>query len=477
MIITASANWSPDPGTVIEWRATRSARDAAAVAHPDEGHPSFLQENHVRAMGARRGGAHHGYLAVATEVDGRLDSTAMATALRAFTRRHAGLRTWLREADGVVTRFRIPSAAVDFEPCEIGATPGGARSREHLLDRCAREATVTSWPGFVVGAIARADCFTLYYACDHALSDGISQALVLPELLELYRAETTGTPARLVPVGGFPDYAEDERRRADEYHRDHPVIREWVDLFTDHGGRMPSCPVDLGLEPGATAPMRPIEFDLLDAPDTDAFAAVCRSAGVRFVAGVLAAVAVADHEIAGRAGYYGMIVTSTRDGEHLAGQGWYCNFAPVAFAIDGNPTFRDLLAAAQAGYDRAQRLTAAPARSVITALLGAGADPTRVAASPHLLSYIDFRRFPGAGTAPYDRGVLFTGEGPTGNASLWINRDHRHLYLGCQSPDTALAQQRLAPYHARLREVFATVARDGDRPIGAREVTGAGHHH
>ncbi|UGT62270.1 condensation domain-containing protein [Nocardia asteroides] len=477
MIITALANWNPPAGSVFEWHPAGPPR-----AEPDPGRASFLQENHVRgvAAGQHAGREHHAYLATATEVAGELEATAMSRAVERFSLRHAGLRTWLEVDNGAVTRMRVPESAVAFEVRPIGETEGGAAFREYALARFSREAIVTSYPGFAVGAVRRPGSFTLYYGCDHALSDGISQALVLPELLELYRAEATGAalgPFTSTPAGGFPEYAAAEHALAAEFGPESREIAEWLEIVRHNDGALPSCPVDLGLAPGETAPMRPIEFDLLDADGTAAFDAVCKSEGVRFVAGVLAAVAVADLEIAGKPDYYGMIVTSTRDrGDYLLSQGWFCNFAPVAFPVRSAGTFRELLAHAHAGYERALRLAAAPVQSVITALLMSGADPAKVAASPNMLSYIDFRRFPGAGSSEYEHGMLFTGEGATGNASLWINRDRRHLYLGCQSPGTPAAQAALAPYHARLREVFAEVARDGDRAIRPREVIGAGHH-
>lgn len=88
-----------------------------------------------------------------------------------------------------------------------------------------------------------------------------------------------------------------------------------------------------------------------------------------------------------------------------------------------------------------------------------------VTASPNMLSYIDFRWFPGVGTAPYERAMIFTGEGRTANASMWINRDHERLYLGSQTPDTPFAIEQLARYHEHLRRVIATIAKDGNYQI------------
>ncbi|MFE1593346.1 condensation domain-containing protein [Nocardia sp. NPDC058705] len=483
MIITALRNWQPAPGELVEWRPTRAALHAAGAAAPDPDPGTFLQDNHIRGIGAahRTAAPHTAYLAVGTEVDGVLDAAAMSRALQRFVRRHEGLRTWFTTDGITVTRHSIDSDDVAFEPRTVGNTLGGKVFREYALARFSAEALATSWPGFVLGAVAGADSFTLYYACDHALSDGASQALVLTEILDFYANENSGralSPFTSAATGGFPDYARAEHALAHSFDESSPEIVEWVETFRRHGNTMPRFPLDLGLAPGTTAPMHAIEFDLLDATGSAAFAQICRAAGGRYLAGVLAAVAITDLEIAGRREYYGMTVVSTRGlGDFLLSQGWLCNFAPLSFVVDDRASFTELVARANEAYDRAIRLAGAPLSSVLSALLTSGADPSAVLTSPNMLSYMDFRRFPGAGTAPYERGMLFTGEGETANASMWFNRDANHLYLGCQSPSTAFAQRQLARYHAHLRTVFATVAAEGDYSIAAdREVALARHH-
>ncbi|GAA5060937.1 condensation domain-containing protein [Nocardia callitridis] len=486
MIITALAEWQTAAGTLLEWHATAKSTAAAAAAPATGGKASFLQDNHIRGVAAKAaaGQPHHAYLAVGTEVDGELDVPAMTRALRRFVCRHGGLRSWFDTATPAVSRKLIAQESVEFEARFVGESAGHTHFLEYVLARFAREAIATSWPGFAFGAVTRPGGFTLYYGCDHALSDGASQALVLSEILEFYAEEAFGTPIgpyTAMECGSFTDYTEIEHALAASVRQDSPEIGEWLDLFGRHGSAMPSFPMDLGLAPGATAPMRAIEFDLLDHVGTRAFDAVCKSNGARYVAGVLAAVAITDYEVGGRDEYYGMTVLSTRDlGDFLVSQGWFCQFAPVSFPVHTSASFTELLAHAHAGYQRAMRLGAVPVQSVIAALLASGAHIDAVTASPNMLSYIDFRRFPGAGTPAYERAVLCTGEGSTANASMWFNRDERHLYVGCQSPDTPLARRNLATYHAHLRAVFDSIARDGDYRIRAgadKEVAGASHHH
>ncbi|MEV6655883.1 condensation domain-containing protein [Nocardia fluminea] len=485
MIITALRNWRPAAGELVEWHPSEDALGAARTAGADADPGTFLQDNHIRGIWAKSRSAapHTAYLAVTTDVDGVLDPEAMSRALVRFVRRHGGLRTWFTTDGATVTRSSIRADEVAFEARSVGTTAGDSEFRDYALARLSAEALATSWPGFALGAVARTDSFTLYYGCDHALSDGASQAMALTELLDFYDNEAAGEalgPYTSTPTGGFADYARAEHDLARSFDLSSPEIVDWVDTFRHHGNSMPRFPLDLGLPPGTTAPMHGIEFDLLDDTGSAAFADVCRAADGRYLAGVLAAVAVTDLETAGRREYYGMTVVSTRGrGDFLLTQGWLCNFAPLSFVLDGCASFAEVIARANDAYDRALRLARAPLPSVLTALLASGADPLAVMTSPNMLSYMDFRRFPGVGSAPYERAMLFTGEGETANASMWFNRDAHHLYLGCQSPSTPFAQRQLARYHAHLRDVFATVAATGDYPISAttdREVAVARHH-
>lgn len=478
VIITAMDWWTPDGGTLLEWHPTAHARRHAAAAPDDSGPLSFLQENHIRACHAARqsGVDHTAYLGSGTDVDGDLDSDALTRALRTFVLRHEGLRTWF-DTDGVeVTRHLLDWEAVDFEVTVAGQFTESGQFREYLHGRFEREAVATSWPGFAFGAISRPGGFTLYYGCDHALSDGASQALALAEIAELYDSEITGNaPADFAsaPTGSFLEYARLENHLAASCDPGSPAVVEWLDIFESHGGAMPGFPLDMGLEPGETAPVRPIELDLLDAGGIARFDRVCRDAGGTFLSGIYAAVAITEYELADRTDYFGISVLATRLlADFGMSQGWFCNFAPVAFPVAGAGAFTDLIPAALAGYTRAKRLAAVPAQSVIAALLGSGADPADVTASPNLLSYIDFRRFPGHGGQAYDRGVLFTGEGRTANASMWFNRDDDRLYLGSQTPDTTLAQLQIKRYHEHLWSVFDRVVVDGDYPVPGPQPTG-----
>lgn len=472
MIITALRNWAPQPGTLIEWHPHTDVVPLVEAAAVDPVPPSFLQENHVRGVksAADRGAVHTAYLGSATEIAGDLDVDALTRAFEAFLVRHDALRTSFDVSDGSVVRRRVPLDAVRLE----ARTAGSFAEQEEFLDyvraRLSRDATPLSWPAVAFGAVSRPGSFTLYYGADHAFSDGASQVIVLSELADLYRAEITGTPATDLSAwtGSFVDYVGIENDIARGIGPDSPEMAEWTDVVTSHGGSMPSFPLDLGLAPGETAPVEPIELDLLDAEEAAAFEDVCRAAGGKFVTGLFAAVAITDHELAGRDVYAGITVLGTRHlGDFALSQGWFCNFAPVTFPVVGAPDFDAVIGRAVEAYRRTKVTAAAPIGRVLQLLVESGAGGAGVASSPHLLSYIDFRWFPSHGSEADRSAILFTGEGRTSNASMWFNRDERHFYLGSQTPATPFAQEQVSRYHHHLRTVLRTIARDGAYVLGA----------
>ncbi|OZF40851.1 condensation domain-containing protein [Rhodococcus sp. 14-2483-1-2] len=482
MIITAMGRWNPAPGRLLEWHPTSAARASAEAAPVDSTPASFLQEDHLKAAWAarERGDLHTAYTGVATELDGDVDTDAMSRALAAYVLRHEGLRCWFEvEGNDVVRRLAPPEVAA-FEVTDAGETTDDDEFQRYVRGRFSSEATADAWPGFVVGVVARPGSFTLYYGADHAFTDGGSQALVISELADLYALETGADVPAPAEAGSHLTYAADERARAATFTADSPEIAAWRDIFTRHDGRMPRFPLDLGLAPGEKAPVRIVERHLLSKEPTAAFDAACKAAGARMSSGIFAAVGITDFELAGTTDYFGITVLSTRHhGDYGQSQGWFVNFAPVAFEVAGNDRFSDVAAAAHRGFEQAKQIAEAPVHAVLGALAADGTLGSELAVSPNMLSYIDFRWFPGVGRDADTRAEHFTGEGSTSNASMWINRDGEHLYLVAQTPDTDVAAAAVKRYHDHLAHVLETIARDGDYSLTpgdlVQEAAGAGH--
>lgn len=481
MILGAMGTWTTEPGQVLHVRPTAQASAAAASAPVDPGPPSFLQGDHLRAYAARRasGGRHRAWTGTASRLDGAFDGAALARALTRLVRRHEGLRTWFDvdacTAGGTPVRHLVPADAVAFEPVAVPAfspRPGGSWDdwvTAHLTETFDAACRPDSWAPFALGAVVADDGFGLFWGCDHAFTDGASQLMVLSEIEELYAEELdpsgwSGDPrgsslSRPDPgtAGSFLAHADAEHALAAATPADAPEIRAWADAVTAHDGRLPGFALDLGLPPGETAPVRIRSATLLDADGLARLDELVAAHGARFTGAVFAGIALTDARLTGAADWFGVTVVGTRGPGFETTQGWLCNFAPVTFPVadDGVPApFTAVLPAADAAFRQARKVAKVPVHAALGVMLADGVlDPASLG-SPQLISYLDLRRFPGAGRPAYDNGLHFTGEGRTANASLWVNRDHERLYLVTQSPDAPAAQAAVDRYIAELTATF-----------------------
>lgn len=499
MILGALGTWTSLPGRVVHLRPTAGALAAAQDAPVDPGPPSFLQGDHLRAFAARRasGGTHRAWTGTATHVDGPFDGDALARALTRFVRRHEGLRTWFDVdvdacADGGdAVRHLVPADAVAFTPAPVPAlSPGPGLSWDewvtaHLTATFDAACRPDSWAPFALGAVVTDGGLGLFWGCDHAFTDGGSQLMVLSEIEDLYTEELAdrgssdlrGSSLSRPPTAGSSlDHARAEHALAAETPPDAPQIRAWADAVTAHGGRLPQFALDLGLPPGETAPVKIRSATLLDGAGLARLDALAAAHGARFTGAVFAGIALTDTRLTGAADWFGVTVVGTRGPGFETTQGWLCNFAPVTFPVsdgggpvpDGGPaSFAEVLSAADAAFRQARKVAEVPVHAALGVMLAGGVlDPASLG-SPQLISYLDLRRFPGAGRPAYDNGLHFTGEGRTANASLWVNRDHERLYVVTQTPDTPAAQAVVDRYLAELKATFAAAVAEAGAGAGA----------
>ncbi|NED70704.1 acyltransferase, partial [Streptomyces sp. SID10244] len=95
------------------------------------------------------------------------------------------------------------------------------------------------------GAIEWDGGFTIYCAVDHLNTDGMSQAMTCVDLMTLYMNAAFGMDTALAPVGSYVDYCDRERSISRELSRDSPQVQRWIDVVSDHGGRLPRFPLPL----------------------------------------------------------------------------------------------------------------------------------------------------------------------------------------------------------------------------------------
>ncbi len=467
----------PEAGTALRWHPTAQSAAAAASSAAHDGPTTFLTENHVRASlsAAAAGRPHRAFIGTATDVDGDLDTDAMTKALTSFVQRHRALRLWF---DDDAATHVVDCAAIEFEIHDDGPLTTRTQTATYLHHCFEQETPSTSFPGFAFGAIARTGSFSVFFACDHGLTDGVSQALALGEILGIYeecRTDTQPDDDEYSTGGDYLDYAALESTATTMHAAGSPQTEAWVDIFARHAFRMPRFPLDLGMAPDETAPVAPVRAHVLDGDGVEAFTRMCREAGGKLIDGIYAAIATTDRELAGVERYFGMTVLNTRavSPEFATAQGWFCAFAPVEFGVADATSVRELIGTARSARTRARELGSVPPAAALGALAAEGLPLDEVMSAPNLLSYIDFRWFPGNGSPAYDRAVMFTGEGRTRNASMWVNCDDDELYIGSQAPDTPFAREQVVRYLDHLSEVIRSVTRDGDRGIGGQVTSAA----
>jgi hypothetical protein len=146
-------------------------------------------------------------------------------------------------------------------------------------------------------------------------------------------------------------------------------------------------------------------------------------------------------------------------------------------------TFPETVLSAEKAFGTARELARTPVHVALGAMVAGGVLAPTELASPQMVSYLDVRKFPGAGTTPFDTGLHFTGEGRTANASLWVNRFADRFELATQSPDTEQGGRAVATFFEALHDVLAdlglpvrpvtvSIAQTGDQIIGTGH---AGH--
>ena len=449
MRIAPAADWQPEPGRVVDWIPSARTVQAAGRAERHPVGPSFLQRDHIAAVVAERaaGAVHRAYTCAAVPVAGVLDVDAMTTALTDFVREHEGWRSVFRIVDGDIERALVDPGEIELQPV---IRPDVSDPVGHVHRRLPDVAVFDVFPAVAFGAIVRDDSFDLYFGIDHAYGDASSQAIGLAEILARYRGDDDGP--RAVPGVGHVAQTLHESERAATLTSDSPSVQRWRDLLASGAGMMPGFPLDLGVVDGVPQPVHVEQVRIADPERTERLGAWAKSRGAGLSAAVFAALAATERRVAGRTDYTTTTVLSTRRGPHVVAQGWYINFVPMSFPV-ASERLGDLLDEAAEALTVARAMADDPVHGALGVLIAVGELDPSIIANPQMVSYLDFRWFPD-GERLRDA-VIFTGEGVTDHASLWISRTDDGLFAGTQRPANPVAADALGRYFATLTEVLA----------------------
>jgi hypothetical protein len=458
-----------EPGSLVEWVPTADSLAAAARAEPHPAPASYFQQNHIeRALANDAAGAVHSpWLSTVFDLPGPLDLDALGAAWQRWVRRHGTLRTWFRpENDGLV-RYALAPEEIVLTRQDLGEFSTATEIRDHLLHRFANGTSALGWPAFVLGAVQREESATVYFAVDHAHTDGYSIFQVFDELRQLHEEETGGPAAQLPEVGDHVEHAELERERAAQVPADTAAAAPWLD-FLDSGD-VPSFPLPLGLDQGRARTKRLLERELFDDQRANAFARRCRELGASLFSGLLAALAITSRELAGVEEYRTLTPVHTRDEPRwAAAQGWFINLVPVRFPVGTD--FSTAVHSAEEAFARARRAADVPVPRLFELLSGGAdlqGDPRSVLP---IVSFIDARRIRGSQHWAQAGCQVLSGLGAGFDVPMWINRLREVTYLEASCPETPEALENVQRYLEHVAGVLDRVVDEGEHHVVAPAV-------
>ena len=223
---------------------------------------------------------------------------------------------------------------------------------------------------------------------------------------------------------------------------------------------MPDFPLPLG-DPSEPCEADIITLAMLGDEQTSRFEAACTEAGARFIGGVMACSALAEHELTGTQTYYGLTPSDTRRTQTDAmTQGWFTGLVPITVPIAG-AAFGDAARAAQLSFDAGRNLAEVPYERVMELA------PELSKPRPNfpVVNFLD------TGAAPLS--VLLTAD--LNDLNVGIYSDGRYSYQLCiyvmrvadetavsvMFPDNPEARESVIRYLETLKSVFERVAESG----------------
>src|SRR5206468_693780 len=108
-----------------------------------------------------------------------------------------------------------------------------------------------------------------------------------------------------------------------------PQVRAWKRFAEHNGNSMPDFPLPLG-DSSVPCDADIVATTVMDQQQMSRFESACTAAGARFIGGVLACCALAEHELTGTQTYYGLTPSDTRRTPADAmTQGWFTGLVPI----------------------------------------------------------------------------------------------------------------------------------------------------
>lgn len=464
-------DWVPAPGAVVSWHASPASLAKARQAPVSSVPASYMQAQHLRGFCeyAARGLDYSRLLIACWDVPGRCDIGAMTYVINAHLRRHDTYRSWFEyhDTENIVRHTIADPGDIEFVPTQHGEmTP--AQFRHHLL----ATPDPVQWDCFSFGVIQHADHFTVYMSIDHLHMDAQFVGVVLMEFYTMYATLVEGSAPILLPdPGSYDDYCVRQRQSTSALSLDSPQVRTWIEFAENNDGTFPDFPLPLG-DPSLPCTGDLLAVELMDRQQTTRFESACLAAGARFVGGVFACAALAEHELTGAETYYGLTPTDTRAPNELMTLGWFTGLIPITVPAAAT-SFGAAARAAQVSFDSGTDVAVVPFDRVLE--LAPWLNRTRP--NYPLVNYLD------AGLPPLSPFLTSEWEGANigiyfdGRLSdpllMWVIRLQKATMATVLFPNNPVARESVTRYVEAMKSVCARVAEGRDAVATLRNVAKA----
>lgn len=400
-------------GELIRWTLRPTAPARTTDATPSENETFHLDS--VRRTG------RSGWLAVAVEIPGWVQVDEITRGVRTVLDRHEILRTHFAVDADTYTRMLLDpdSVAVEAGPAVSTLSPTATVFAD-IASGCSPFEPLAHY----ITAIRTPSSTTLLCAFDHVYADAYSLAIIASNIVD-------GLGGRAIAdADSYLDLRRTEQL-SPPIAPDDPRLAGWGRFFGENGWQVPEFPLDLGVEPGATAPVRTDVRTLLTAAEGRAFERVVHNQDARTFPALLTGLAAAVHESDGPTELPVIIpVHLRRSLTSRKSVGWIVGNAPMSATIAGSTA--TALRATTRRLSAALPLAEIGVTPVYTAYI---AQLRTTRHDVFMASYLDYRQL----KLPRVSMHHISSSRVSDTAQLWFWRDHDGIHLRTRFPDTQIA--------------------------------------
>lgn len=452
--------WVDAPGELISWSPSPATLAKAKDAPVSDVPASYQQAQHLRSYrdhAAR--GTEMARLTIPTwNIAGRCDIRAMTYVINAYLRRHDTYRSWLEfdHGDRVVRRTLANPHDIKFV-----ATQHGEKTSEEWREHILATPAPLQWDCFRFGLIQRADHFTFFMSVDHLHVDAMFMGLAFVEIHMMYAAVAGGgAPIKLPEAGSYDDYCVRQRQFTSALTPDSPQVQKWITFAQGNNGTLPQFPLPLG-DPSVPCEGDLLTIQLMDEEQSNRFESACTDAGSRFLGGVFAAAAMAEHQLTGADTYSVITPTSTRSTHaEMMTTGWFTGTVPITVGVTAT-SFAETARRAQASFDSGIDLAHVPFDRVLE-LAASERGLREPEPGVPMISYLDatLAPFSPAVVAEWNgmNGKIYSELGAAHQIGMWVNRFGTGTWVTVAFPNNAIAAESVTRYIEAMKAVFVRVA-------------------